>query len=59
MRSWKSLVKKVNECPPQFSEEIRNVNIGWAIQFRGGKFGVSILRVAKLDRNNFSKIADL
>lgn len=58
MRSWKSLVKKVSKCPLEFSEEIRNVNIGWAIQFKGGKFGVSILKATKLDKNNFSKIAD-
>jgi hypothetical protein len=59
MKSWKSLVKKVSKCPSQFSEEMRNVNIGWAIQFRGGEFGVSNLRVAKLDRNNLSKITNI
>lgn len=58
MRSWKSIVKKVSECPPQLSEEIRNANIQSAIQFRGREFGVSLLRVAELDRNNLSKIAD-
>jgi hypothetical protein len=45
MRSWKSLVKKVSECSPQLSKEIRNVNIQWATQFKGKEFGVSLLRV--------------
>ncbi len=59
MRSWKSLVKKVSECSPQLLEEIKNVNIWWAIQFRGGKFGISILRATNLHRNDHSKITNL
>ncbi len=43
---------------PPIVGRVRNVNIWWAIKFRGREFGVSILRVVDLDRNNVSKIAD-
>jgi hypothetical protein len=59
MKSWKFMVKRVSECSPQLSEEIKNVNIWWAIQFRGQEFGISILRATKLHRNDLSKIIDL
>ncbi len=48
------MVKKVSECSPQLSEKIKHVKFG------GGEgFGISILRAAKLHRNDFSKIVDL
>jgi hypothetical protein len=59
MKSWKSLVTKASECSPQLSEEIKNVNIWWAIQFRAGKIGISFLKATKLHRNNLSNITDL
>jgi hypothetical protein len=60
MKSWKSLVTKTSERSPQLSEEIKNVNIWWAIQFRGGgEFEISFLKVTKLHRNDLSNITDL
>lgn len=59
MKSWKFMVKRVSECFPQLLEEIKNVNIWWAIQFRGQEFDISILRATKLHRNDLSKITDL
>jgi hypothetical protein len=38
---------------------IKNVGIWWAIRFRGGSFGVSILKIYGLHKNGVKNIKNL
>jgi hypothetical protein len=42
MKTWKSLLEKLQFSPSRLVESIKNVSLWWGTWFRGEEFGFSI-----------------
>jgi hypothetical protein len=59
MRTWKHFVNKLLFILPLWVESIKRVGLWWGSDFRGSKYGTSILRAQKLHTIGLQQVRDL